>query len=81
MGRVKGFSRLTRVRSKAQARYGHAITHSSRYLKAKAKQIAKKQGIGIREATKKARKIVQREHDFLVRHHMSGLKGHKTPKV
>jgi len=42
-GRVKGFSKLTRVRSKKQAVYGHAITHSKRYQKAVGKKRAKRE--------------------------------------
>jgi hypothetical protein len=41
--RRKGFSRLTRVQSKKQAIYGHAITHSKRYQKAVGKKKAKRE--------------------------------------
>ncbi|RLI46916.1 hypothetical protein DRO69_01990 [Candidatus Bathyarchaeota archaeon] len=42
-GRRKGFSRLTRVQSKRQAVYGHAITHSRRYQKGVGKAKAKRE--------------------------------------
>jgi len=41
--RVKGFSRLTRVQSRKQAVYAHAITHSRRYQKAVGKARAKRE--------------------------------------
>lgn len=40
---AKGFSRLTRVKSKAQLLYAHAIVHSSRYQKAVGKAKAKRE--------------------------------------
>jgi len=38
--RIIGFSKLTRVKSKKQAVYGHAITHSRSYQK----------GVGVKQA-------------------------------
>lgn len=40
---IKGFSKLTRVNSKKQAVYAHAIVHSPRYIKAVGRAKAKRE--------------------------------------
>lgn len=41
--RPKGFSKLTRVQSRKQAVYGHAITHSGSYQKSKKPNVVKRE--------------------------------------
>jgi len=59
MKRVKGFSKLTRVTSSAQGRYGHSITHSPKYQKSVIQRMGRKEG----------EKFLKREHDFLAEHY------------
>ena len=64
--RVKGFSKLTRVQSYAQANYAHAIVHSPRYQK----NVIEKMG------REKGEQHLRKEHDFLVKHY---IRNHDSP--
>jgi len=57
--RVKGFSKLTRVSSRAQGTYGHSISHSPRYQKSVIDRMGREKG----------EEFLRREHDFLALHY------------